>query len=796
MVYFESSSFGEMLGQFRVRTRMSQQKLADRLGVHRNTIGAWERGDYLPENRGLVLELTKHLGLNDEETQHLLEAALLHYPTRIWGVPYHRNPLFTGREEELQELHCVLAPGTTEAMTQSRAISGLGGIGKTQTALEYAYRYRDDYSAVLWLQADSRESLSLACVQLVQELGLPEQNETDQARIAAAARRWLKSKTKWLLVLDNVEDLSIVEEFLPPGYRGCVLLTTQSPIVTEYIALVHELGALPEEEGVLLLLRRAGFLAHNAALGLAAPTIYAQAKELWELVEGLPLALDQIGAYMRATGSSLAHYQTLYVDQRRRLDLLKCRGRTPPGHQESVAGTFSLAFEKIQTLNPAAADLLRVCALLHPKAIPEEIVTKGGDQLGSQLSSLAADPLLLDQAVDALQTYSLVHRDAQESTFSMHRLVQAILQDTMQTSEQEEWAKRLVRAVNQAFMRIDMILWKQLQRQLPQVQACAALIDQHRLVSLDAADLLTRAGYYVIEGGVYDQGERLLQQAISIYESLLGAAHPYTASALNNLAGLYLSQGKYDKAETLLQQAMVIEESIPDPEHPRIANSLNNLAECYRIQGRYEEAETLLRRALAIREQVSGNQSSDYSRILDNLAKIYQVKGDFAQAEQIFKRALEFSEQVLGPIDPTTATNLNNLSMLYCDQGKYEEAEPLLRRALAIREEVLGSSHPQTMISFQNLLDLCYVRGQHEQVETLLQQALVIYEKVLGSEHLETASVLIDLALLYDAQGRKAQASALFLRALSIREKVFGADYPSRIIAVKYYTALLPREIK
>src|SRR5205823_2639473 len=155
------------------------------------------------------------------------------------------------------------------------AISGLGGIGKTQTALEYAYRYREDYSAVLWIQADSRELLSSECAKLAQDLGFPERDEADQARIIAAIKQWLKSKTKWLLVLDNVEDFLMIEEFLPPGHRGCVLLTTRAHQVTEHIALVHKLEVFSEEEGMLLLLRRAGLLTLDAPLEQAAPGDYA-----------------------------------------------------------------------------------------------------------------------------------------------------------------------------------------------------------------------------------------------------------------------------------------------------------------------------------------------------------------------------------------------------------------------------------------------------------------------------------------------------------------------------------------
>ena len=712
MESIEDKPFGELLGQFRTEARLSQQKLADKLGVSRGTIVNWEQGDNLPKTRGAVLELAMHLSLSDAKRDALLKAALLNVSAPIWHVPYHRNPLFIGREEILQELHRVLIPGAMTAVAQSRAISGLGGIGKTQTALEYAYRYREDYSAIIWLQADSREIFFLACVQLAQELGLPEQNEADRAYIVAAVKRWLKSRTKWLLILDNVEDLSMIEEFLPSGHHGCVLLTTRARQVTEHIALVHELEVLPEEEGILLLLRRAGLLALDASPAQANPVDYAQTKELWEMVEGLPLALDQIGAYVHATGCSLAHYRTLYVDQQRRLDLLKLRGKIPPGHPESVAATFSVAFEKVQVINPAAAEMLLVCAFLHPKAIPEEIITKGEDQLGSRLSSLAADPLLLDQAVDVLQTYSLIQRDAQNSTLSMHRLVQAVLQDTMSGSEQEMWTKRIIAAMKTVFPDVEYTTWSQCARLVPHVLTCITRRQFWLHEFIDFSALVMKTAEYLEDRAQYIIAQSLYLFVLSVSEAALGPDAVYSFYPRIKLATLYIKQGRYAEAEPLYWRAIRLSEQALGPDHPDVAHLLNNLAALYANQSKNAEAGPLYWRVFHIWKQALGPDHPNVADALHELAILYTEQGKYAEAEPLYQRALRIREQHLGTHHPETAETIHDVALFQETLGNHQEALSLYQRAFLIREQALGQEHPKTRATHQRLTALLHSLSQ------------------------------------------------------------------------------------
>src|SRR6266700_4304907 len=171
-------TFGELLRAFRKRSGLTQQQLATEVGVHRNAIGRWELGDFLPENKRMVLELTRLLKLNALEARQFLEASFTALAAP-WGIPYPRNPFFTGCKEELEQLHHYLNGQQHAEHTRSYALSGLGGIGKTQLAIEYAYRYALEYTAVLWVHAESTETIITSFLAIAELLQLRERREAD-----------------------------------------------------------------------------------------------------------------------------------------------------------------------------------------------------------------------------------------------------------------------------------------------------------------------------------------------------------------------------------------------------------------------------------------------------------------------------------------------------------------------------------------------------------------------------------------------------------------------------------------
>jgi len=652
--------------------------------------------------------------------------------TLLWNVPYPHSPFFIGREALLTHLYATLHDEKAVALTQ--AISGLGGIGKTQLAVEYAYLNRDKYHAILWTTAINRETLLADFVVLAELLNLPEKDFQDQTITVNAVIHWLETHSQWLIIMDNADDLQILRDFLPTGGKGHIIITTRSQ-ATRAIAQPLEVTQLEPDDGALFLLRRAGIIPADASLSDASEENQAAARAIADLLDGLPLALDQAGAYIEEMRCTLSDYKERYQTQR--TILLNERGRFSV-HPASVATTFSLSFQLVQKANRAAADLLRFFAFLSPEAIPIYLLREGAPDLGKPLRHIARDPQQLDRALSTLYRYSLVRRDAATNMIYVHRLVQAVLKDEMSDRTQHQWAERTVRAVNRAFPSGEVETWQRCRQLIPQAHVCMALIDQWQMSSPEALGLLIDAAYYLYAHAQYTEAEPLLESALAICERVLGTEHPDTAPSLNNLATVYSAQGKYEQAELLLERALAICEKRLRAEHPETALSLDNLALLYWRQGKYAQAEPLYQRALAIFEKELGAEHPRTALSLNNLAALYGSQGKYAQAEPLNQRALAICEKELGAEHPNTATSLHNLAVNYYNQGKYEQAEPLYQRALAICEGVLGTEHPETARNLDSLARLYRSQGKYAQAEPLYQRALAIYEKVLGAEHPKT----------------------------------------------------------
>ena len=210
----------------------------------------------------------------------------------FWHVPYRKSPWFVGREELLAELHTRLHR-QENAVPAVQALSGLGGVGKTQVAVEYAYRYGHEYKAVLWVCADTPENLASDALSLAQTLKLPMQDTPEQEYVLAALRRWFEHQTGWLLVMDNVEDWQTVAAFLPAQYQGHVLVTTR-PQVTRTYAHVFPIAKLETEEGALLLLRSARMLGPDADYTTLEPHVWQKAQVIARMFSGLPARLTSV----------------------------------------------------------------------------------------------------------------------------------------------------------------------------------------------------------------------------------------------------------------------------------------------------------------------------------------------------------------------------------------------------------------------------------------------------------------------------------------------------------------------
>ena len=735
----------------------------------------------------------------------------------IWNVPHRQNPAFTGRGEVFAALRERLTGSGRTALAQ--AISGLGGIGKTQTAVEYAYRYRDQYQAVLWLNAESPLALKAGCGELARRMQLPHPEE-DLDQAVSALKDWLETHSGWLLILDNADDPAMLGPFLRDAGQGHILLTSRAQDFQDLGILEPvELPKLPIEEATEFMLHRCG---RQEAEERDA------ARELARELDGLPLALEQAAAYIHETKAPFRRYLDGY--RRRGLALLQARGPALGGYPESVVSTWAANFDTVQEQSPAAADVLRFSAFLAPDVIPFELLARGAHQLGPSVQQALAggpsraesdqteglrsrprantsflgrllllarlvfrrsrgvnprrvesngDPLLVHDLLRPLGRFSLARIDGHGETYSIHRLVQEVLKAAMDDATRHLWAERAVRAVDQAFPPVEYDHWPLCDRLLPHALAVASWIERDRPEFAEAGRLLNQTAFYLYDRGQYAEAEPLYKEAMEIHRTALGEEHPAYATSLNNLAVLYDAMGRHADAEPLYKQATEIRRTALGEEHPAYADSLNNLAMLYDAMGRHADAEPLYKQAMEIRRTALGEGHPAYADSLNNLAELYRAMGRHADAEPLYKQAMEIYRISLGERHPAYADSLNNLAELYRAMGRHADAEPLYKQATEIRRTALGEEHPAYADSLNNLAELYRAMGRHADAEPLYKQATEIRRTALGEEHPAYADSLNNLAELYRAMGRHADAEPLYKQAMEIYRISLGERHPA-----------------
>ena len=447
----------------------------------------------------------------------------------------------------------------------------------------------------------------------------------------------------------------------------------------------------------------------------AEPKDAALAREISEEVGGLPLALDQAGAYLEETGTGLEDYLTLL--RKRAKELLARRGGLDSDHL-SVAATYLTSLEKLAKQDPAAAALLQTCAFLVPDAIPEEIFTEGAAQFGPVLQAAASDPIKWNEAIATAFKFSLIERNPGK-LLAVHRMVQAVAKSRMNDEERAQWAEQVVRAVNVAFPLVEFAVWEKCERLVPSAQDCAVLVEEYRLTLPEAARLLNQAGYYLRQRARNTEAEPLYRQSLALCEQIYGLDHHEVSIRLNNLARLLQDTSRLTEAEPLMRQVVEIMEKALGPDDPQLATSLNNLAGLLKETNRLTEAEPLMRQVVEIVEKALGPDDPQLATSLNNLAQLLQATDRLDEAEPLMRQTLEIDERAYGHEHPDVAIDLNNLASLLHSTNRLDEAEPLMRRALAILEKSLGRDHPNTVIARGNLAALLRQLGRDEEADKL-----------------------------------------------------------------------------
>jgi tetratricopeptide (TPR) repeat protein len=697
----------------------------------------------------------------------------------IWNIPFLRNQNFTGREDELAELHASLNSGEATALIQPQAISGLGGIGKTQLAVEYAYRHGTDYAIVWWMRSEDPVTLASDYALLAVKLELPEKDATEQHIAVEAVKEWLRQNRGWLLIFDNAEDSDSVRDYIPRGSLGHIIITSRNPIWAG-VAKSLPVTSLPLDKAIEFLLKRTGSQDE------------ATAKTLAEAVGCLPLALEQASAYIETSGSTMARYLDLF--EKRQPELLK-RGKPSTEYPDTVAKTWDISFENVKEENETAAELLQLCAFFAPDDIPVNMIKEGSEELPKSLAATATDPLLLDEALAVLRKYSLV--EVEDEKLSIHRLVQAVIRHAMNKKDFKRWTGVAVHVLNASFPHesYDVKTWPVCASLLPHASVALSHAEAIQFTSNGTSRLFNQIGLYLKARAEYAQAKIMLERALAISEAILDSDHPTLAIRLNNLGSILESQGDFVGARALYERALAIDEAAFSPGHPTLAIRLSNLGNVLREQGDFAGAKALLERALAIDEAALGPDHPKVAIRLSILGLVLISQGNLDGAKAFLERAITIGQATVGPNHPDIAVWFNNLGSVLESQGDFAGARVLYERALAIAEAAFGPDHPQVAGFTTNLGSVLREQGDLVSAKAFFDRALTISEAAFGSNHPNVAIILWHLGIVLRLQCDLAGAKALFERALYIFMEFLGDDHPTTK-AIQGHMWMLEKEIR
>jgi tetratricopeptide (TPR) repeat protein len=507
-------------------------------------------------------------------------------PPAIWNVPHRPNPHFTGRADLLKALHDSGTDAQPVVLTQ--VLRGLGGIGKTQLALEYAYRYGGRYCLVWWVRAEEPATLASDYAALAEPLNLEEKAAQEQRETITAVRQWLEHHEGWLLILDNAPEPAAIQAYLPRATHGRIIITSRH-FGWGGTARALTIPVLPREGAVKLLL--------DVTQQSDGETAGAIAQTLGDL----PLALAQAAAYIDAIGLSLTGYLQRLKTQ---LEEYLNRGQGSPDYPKTVATTWTMAFEALQEAQPAALSLLKLCAFFAPDDIPEALVREAVSALPEPLGAVVTDDLQWDDALVALRHYALI--EGRQQNLAMHRLVQAITRDRLPVDERTQWAEAALKCVAAAFpvpgswSAWEPRTWPTCARYLPHAVAVVSHVGGTDTAALETALLLNHMGMYVGVPGQFAEAKPYFERALAIREQVQGPQHPDTAYSLNSLGVLLRAQGDLTGAKPYLERALAIREQVQGPQHPDTAYFLNSLGVLLYAQGGLAGAKPYLERALRI----------------------------------------------------------------------------------------------------------------------------------------------------------------------------------------------------
>ncbi|KAF8461694.1 hypothetical protein BDZ91DRAFT_369807 [Kalaharituber pfeilii] len=729
-----------------------------------------------------------------------------------FNIPFNlpdirRNADFVGREALLEQLKQEIEKGEAIMDIIQVVLHGMGGMGKTQLAMEYVYRHSGDYSSVFWINAASEQTTKTSFTHIMQrlikhhaKLSGPEpdyrhigqllgmagkldstgmftvQQPSEEQHIVGAVKDWLTAKgnTKWLLVFDNVDDLESfdINDYIPSTPHGTVIITSRRPESIQGRRGL-EVQQMTNSEAEELLLK-------SAKLNLPSDECECEKEAASTIVHKLgylPLAIEQAGAYIHIRQYSFSRYLREY-NTNITYHLSK-KGKVGK-NDRSVFAAWDLSFNAIQNQSPEAADLLLLCGFLDNNDICEELLRRG--------MKLPINDTSLGDLLQILFSYSMIKRKDSVDSFNIHPLVHVWAQWKLEM-EPERHYKKVIEAILLVASAVDIPMGRQRvvddwifeRRILPHIFAIEwqikTLVMENKEM-LEAAYILYNV--YMVHG-YYKKAEEICKVALAGYEKLLGADNPATLTMIHNLAWVFDNQGQYSRALELYERVLAAGEKALGSDHPSTLDTVHNMALVFYKQGQFSRALEFLERVLTGREKALGSDHPNTLDTVNNMALVLGNQGQYSKALELHERVLAAREKALGSDHPSTLDTVHNMALVFDKQGQHSRALEFLERVLAGGEKALGSDHPNTLDTVNNMALVLDNQGQYSKALELHERVLAAREKALGSDHPSTLNTVHNMARVFGQQGQHSKALELHERVLAGREKALGADHPNTL---------------
>ncbi|MFJ3336891.1 FxSxx-COOH system tetratricopeptide repeat protein [Streptomyces sp. NPDC086766] len=687
---------------------------------------------------------------------------------RVWGNLPPRNPNFTGRSELLELLAQRLREGTTTVLPE--AIHGMGGVGKTQLAIEYAYRHQAEYDVVWWIPSERPGQIGQALVELAQRLGLV---TTTEANIAGPAVREAlregRPYARWLLIFDNADNPEQVRHYFPQGGNGTILVTSRNRRWGQ-VGGSLEVDVFTREESKELL-RRSG-----------PPLSDAEADRLAEALGDLPLALEQAAAWRAETGMPASEYLRLF--ENKRMELLEVA--PPPDYQLPVAAAWNVSLDHLETRSPAALRLLQLCSYFAPDPISRSIFSGlGNSSIFPELDAALNDPMRLARAIREVNRYSLARIDHRTNSIEMHRLVQLVLNNRMSLEEQARMrhgAHTLLAAADPRTPQ-DPASWPRYSELYSHVIASEAIKSDQPWVR----QLVRNVGEYLYWWGDHEVSLDFSEQAWESWLEIFGEEDQQTLLMGQKLCFLYWVVGRFDDAARLVSHLReVYERTAPADHEDTREDALDALqleAAVRRVEGRFATGAELDRIAYERAHRAFGEDDPTTLNTAHNLSVSLRLIGEFQQALELDRRTLALKLRLYGREGRTTLHSETHVAIDVRETGDYIGARALQESVLSGYRTVFGRGNPATVEAMRQLSEACRKEGDHVRALELATEAHAQFTRRYGETHPQSLAAALTLSVALRQNGDLEAARTRGVKVCEGYRQIYDPHHPHALSA-------------